>query len=85
MFPLRGWFYYGLGFNAFECKLISGKCEMFPRVFDRCRTVDGLVFDSKNDRFDHQSSEIGTLGDEFLSGIWTIDAEIIDYYSSIGS
>ena len=74
MFPLRGWFYYGLGFDAFECKSPSGKCEIFLRAFDRCQAVNGSVFDSKNDRFDHQSSEIGMLGDEFLSGIWTIDA-----------
>ena len=85
MFPLRGWFYYGLGFDAFECKSLSGKCEIFPRAFDRYRAVDGSVFDSKNDWFDHQSSEIGTLGDEFLSRTWTIDAEIIDYYPGIGS
>ena len=85
MFPLRGWFYYGLGFDAFEGKSPSGECEIFPRAFDRYRAIGGSVFDSKNDRFDYQSSEIGTLGDEFLSRTWTINAEIIDYYPGIGS
>ena len=85
MFPLRGWFYYGLGFDAFEGKSPSGECEIFPRAFDRYRTIGGSVFDSKYYWFDYQTGKIGTLGDEFLSRTWTINAEIIDYYPGIGS